>query len=497
MNLPSIDLVRSFLTEVSGSSGSLSALRGDVAFAWKTTSSDGTIGSAAKTRGSSHSARAQFADLLKNAHLENADAADQSKIQTVAGSGSLDNLSVEDLLLLGLSLGGMLGKCPLAKYIRSGQISLSNYLTDVGNGAAANPADTAGSEKAGTLDQILRSLAGILGVNANALLSTIDGKGNGTGLITDNGQGLALGRGTNLLKLLTRLTTFLRQLADTIDGGGTPESVDAASPASSSDFVPRGNGNADGDSNELGVRLISDNGGATGNTSGAEQRPSIVPDLIYFSGIESGQAGSSGGGTNSMRLMVVPQEVGMNPGEALGKIIDKLRRLVQESEGKGSGSLLDSNLQQLVVTRLDHVLNGATGTAAGSTATSDPLLKAEQASLDRLDTVRQTQAAIADMVERMKGEVALDGRNQRAVIHLAPPALGRLHVHMQVDDTQHVLAQISADQRDTQDFLQQSREEMRQGLAQQGFRPEQIDIQFVDEDQEDFARRLVDVGSYV
>ncbi len=101
---------------------------------------------------------------------------------------------------------------------------------------------------------------------------------------------------------------------------------------------------------------------------------------------------------------------------------------------------------------------------------------------DLTHAVRQAQAAIADMVERMQGEVSLNTESLRAVLRLDPPALGRLNIRLEIDETQRVVAYLHADDPQTGDFLRQNEKDMRQGFERQGFDSEKVRFVYEEED---------------
>ncbi len=94
--------------------------------------------------------------------------------------------------------------------------------------------------------------------------------------------------------------------------------------------------------------------------------------------------------------------------------------------------------------------------------------------VDLTNAVRQAQVAIADMTERMQGEVSLNTESLRAVLRLDPPALGRLNIRLEIDDTQRVTAYLHADQAQTGDFLRQNEGDLRQGFTRQGFDSDKV-----------------------
>jgi flagellar hook-length control protein FliK len=102
--------------------------------------------------------------------------------------------------------------------------------------------------------------------------------------------------------------------------------------------------------------------------------------------------------------------------------------------------------------------------------------------VDLTNAVRQAQVAIADMTERMQGEVSLNTESLKAVLRLDPPALGRLNIRLEIDDTQRVTAYLHADQAQTGDFLRQNEGDLRQGFERQGFDSDKV--QFVYEEGE-------------
>lgn len=150
------------------------------------------------------------------------------------------------------------------------------------------------------------------------------------------------------------------------------------------------------------------------------------------------------------------------------------------SAREGVGTLVDGNgadLQNPVAGQVVDPRHAALPTDRFSLDTTVSLRH-----VDLTNAVRQAQAAIADMTERMQGEVSLNTESLRAVLRLDPPALGRLNIRLEIDDTQRVTAYFHADQAQTGDFLRQNEGDLRQGFTRQGFDSDKV--QFVYEEGE-------------
>jgi flagellar hook-length control protein FliK len=150
--------------------------------------------------------------------------------------------------------------------------------------------------------------------------------------------------------------------------------------------------------------------------------------------------------------------------QALLKQLENAQHKSQDktSDTKATDTSFAALLQQQSVT-----------TVATSDATANPT------SVANLDSVvPQTQAAMTDMVDRMRGNVQFDSTAMKATIQLDPPALGHVQIHLTIDDNNNLQAQLGSDNPDTQRFLQQHQQQMRDELARQGFKEDQMEFTF-------------------
>lgn len=225
----------------------------------------------------------------------------------------------------------------------------------------------------------------------------------------------------------------------------------------------------------------------------AAQRPA-VPDLVYIPVVSPAQEGAARGerpAVRSFQLVSLPRVAQADPVQALQSIVARIEEAVrQRRTGEG--------YEPAIAPEMEHFFQSRLAPEAPAPEVFDTslvaLARARGASSDHsqmaVEAVRQAQAAVADMVDRqMSGDVRFDSERMRAVMHLEPPALGRLHIDLQVQDGQRVVVHVDADQQDTRDFLRDNQSDLRQGLAQQGFDPDQVEIRF-DEDQAAAFRRL-------
>jgi hypothetical protein len=210
----------------------------------------------------------------------------------------------------------------------------------------------------------------------------------------------------------------------------------------------------------------------------------LFPDLVYVATAPGPLHGAPpvSAQVSEVRLLALPRRAQTHPLDALRTLVHMIEEFVRATDrGQGEPDL-ESAIAHLFRGRFDPAT--AHGAQIGETGrpARDPLLVAESAGSARVEAVRQAQAAMSDMLERMVGDVRFDTRHLRAAIHLEPPMLGRLHIDLSIDDTDRVLARISADKADAEDFLRQNQEQLRQGLTQQGFQADQVQIEFVKDD---------------
>ncbi|MFW5870052.1 MAG: flagellar hook-length control protein FliK, partial [Candidatus Sumerlaeota bacterium] len=227
---------------------------------------------------------------------------------------------------------------------------------------------------------------------------------------------------------------------------------------------------------------------------GIKADPRAIPELIYIgdakgsgarllstAGVEGAEPLEAG----SFQLFQGPEDASSRPIQALQVLLERVRQ-IDSGQSKGltdSMSESDRMLMDFLGGRLDP-----TG-ARGMEDLAGAMVQTEVREAAMSETVRQVQAMMADMAGRMQGQVLMDTENMRAVMHLEPPILGRVHVTLQIQDGQMV-AHIASDQSATQDFLQENESELRQGLANEEYDPEDIEIVFDDDIQRAFGLEL-------
>ncbi len=221
-----------------------------------------------------------------------------------------------------------------------------------------------------------------------------------------------------------------------------------------------------------------------------------IPDLIYI-----GETNGSGARLLSVaenwsdtpvdrgrfQLLTTPADASSRPVQALQVLLDRLMHIQANGPQDMPEEGLSDNDQMLIDFlngRLDPEGMGGMRQIAGA------MVQAEVREAAMAESVRQVQAMMADMAERMQGQVLMDTKNLRAVMHLEPPILGRVHVALQLGEDGSIVAHMSADQSATQDFLQQNESELRQGLANDEHNPEDIEIVFDENISRAFAWEL-------
>ena len=474
MNVASINLLQSLL-------GSLSGI---------TTSPSKSSKTASSTASGVESLFSQILGATQN--FSGSDSA--IKISQAQSSSSIDSSSLQQILLMALSVGAASGKCPLAKALSGKSVtsqekeisSILNDLISKKNGAENDLTTTA-----------IAALNPVTTVTPDTRI--VGGRG-GQGALesTSTVQSTASAKGFNLNALLQQLTNFLRRLADLVEEAGQDSSKSSSSdlstlksvistaelkntePANTS-FTP---------TTVDPTKILSKDTSAKTQASASNKTDSVLPDLIYIVAAEKETNKPVPSLTaGEMKVVVVPRDVESNSVQVLKKLIDRIDNSVGETD-KSADSSLNASLQHFLMARTSQPAAASSKTSLDQLAALVPIQNAQITVDDRVNAVRQAQAVMADMVDRMSGAVALDSQHQRAVIHLEPPTLGRVHVNLSIDDSQTVLAQITADNASTRDFLRQNQQDLRQGLAQQGFKPEKIDIKFSGDEREAFTRYL-------
>jgi hypothetical protein len=201
-----------------------------------------------------------------------------------------------------------------------------------------------------------------------------------------------------------------------------------------------------------------------------------LPDLIYFQGGRN-ETGLDSQKLGDILLVTAPRGAEHQPVELLQSLLREIRQSQKHSDSsiKSGSETTDPRLTHFIESRLR--MDNAPANAA--------VLKTNPSIL--ADSVRQVQAVMADMVERMRGDVRFDSGQMRAVLHLEPPYLGRLHIQMSIDNSQRLEAHVTADNPDTRDFLQQNQPDLRQELQRQGFEAGNVNITFHDGEASPFS----------
>jgi hypothetical protein len=315
------------------------------------------------------------------------------------------------------------------------------------------------SETAGMLPAWLTSLLGGLAVPVSAPqepvcagLAASVGAQSGTLAAVGTGQGRA-----PLDALLQRLQNALKE-PDSVDpdGAGLPEDDLAVLQKSLMENVPAG------------AALLTQ---FEGTDEGAGEEVSL-PTLVtirHAAGVR--MAGDEGDNPTG----AVEEVFSFDPDSGVRELSRKLAS-AREGEGTfpdGTGADLQNPVAGQVMDQRHAVLPTDRFSLDASVSLRH---------VDLTNAVRQAQAAIADMTERMQGEVSLNTETLRAVLRLDPPALGRLNIRLEIDDSQRVTAYLHADQAQTGDFLRQNEGDLRQGFTRQGFDSDKV--QFVYEEGE-------------
>lgn len=201
---------------------------------------------------------------------------------------------------------------------------------------------------------------------------------------------------------------------------------------------------------------------SAGAASGAPTQPQAA-DLLYFATPDSAP-----GAARFWTLQFHGTGESGSPEQALQGILQGIegalpetRPLVQEVSARGQNfaSFFPAGMAQVMPN-----LHATTAASEGQDLA--------------LQTVRQAQAVMIDMVERMRGDVKLDTQNLRAMIHLQPPSLGRIQVDLTMENGSRLHANVQSEQGDAHDFLQEHQSHMQEDLERQGFRREDIELVF-------------------
>lgn len=195
-----------------------------------------------------------------------------------------------------------------------------------------------------------------------------------------------------------------------------------------------------------------------------------LPDAIYFKAPDPG-------GEKSLRVVFIQAKGGE---DSLQLLQDWLAE-AEARKGGIEGGARSESLPQELASFLHQRLNVEKVASTRGIQVETGLTESASVS-----AVKQAQAAMADMVEKLRGNLRLDPGNMRAVMHLDPPSLGRLHIHLRLVDNQNIEAHVGSENGETQDFLKQHQQDLKQGFQDQGFDGEQVEIHF-DEEEMDWA----------
>ena len=278
--------------------------------------------------------------------------------------------------------------------------------------------------------------------------------------------------------LLTRLSVVLTELRDALSAAAP---VSAPVPIASTEILPTAD-----PKDPPALQSIVQEASSASESSATPK----TPDLLYFGNSQKDNA--------VYAVALEPLAKQNNPAlerssdgnvivrleKALNKI-DQVIQEIQKTHHSNNGLNNESSLSPS-----SFIVSSPISDTANSSVLHMASTAPHSAMLARMDAVQQTQSAMADMVQRMKGEVTLNSSHMQATIHLDPPALGRIHINLAIDDTQNLQALVSADHAATQDFLQQNQQNLKHELAQQGFAPDKISIRFEDSDSEAFVDSL-------
>lgn len=296
--------------------------------------------------------------------------------------------------------------------------------------------------------------------------------------------GAAQGGFGGLVQFLRRLDYILhliQRCALALDRGSSAGSLtDLTDVAPTSSPLDGASGKTGGtqSTDENTVQLLGEilaNRGATLEETGG--RPLTLGDRIYYSANALPGENTETLDAGRIRLVSLPAGEGEDPIAALQSLIDDIRGWKRQEAGDPAGERPSAPAQQNVWSS-SGLPDAARFLSEVRYRAMDPALASRVDTKDAIEAVRQAQAAISDMVERMKGDVNLDPRAMRAVIHLEPPSLGRLHVRLAIEDGQGVQARFDSDQSGTMNFLRQNQEDLRQELAHQGFEEQRIRLEF-------------------
>jgi len=207
---------------------------------------------------------------------------------------------------------------------------------------------------------------------------------------------------------------------------------------------------------------------------------SSQPDLIYLAAAQT--PGQKPQGRPHLLVADFRQE-GRSPVEVLEQLIHQVQETLRSSKTERDTS--SDSATDLPDSGLVLAPELGSGSVSGTTEISD-LREANPSPM--IDSVRQVQAALADMLERMRGEVRFEPESMRAVIHLDPPSLGRVHIQIQIDG-QRLQADVSADDSSAQDFLRQHQSDLQESFQGSENAFETIEVRF-SEKEEDFEPLL-------
>jgi flagellar hook-length control protein FliK len=197
---------------------------------------------------------------------------------------------------------------------------------------------------------------------------------------------------------------------------------------------------------------------------------SVLPDVLYFVSDLVNALPSDMADAESAVPGLLAVDLSSNDTQSA---VEKLQSVVQQLDdarrNKPQEKLHDAKATDASLAALAQQQSSVTTVASPATA-------APTTPLDSV--VPQTQAALTDMVDRMRGSVQFDSSSMKATIQLDPPALGHVQIQLTIDDNNNVQAHVGSDNPDTQSFLQQHQQDMRDELARQGFKKDQVEFTF-------------------
>ena len=386
---------------------------------------------------------ASFAGALRSENTPSPNAPGLEQVRLFYSIADFARPSLVEALLLGLSLKG---------------VDLNSRGVHPSSDAAFLSQDPQGPQTAGrkTLssggDDLLKALMGMLQGSAPALAGQVDLSALSQPRANETGFGKDLRVSQGLGVLARQLALLLNQR-----NGATQEARLAS----------------DGQEGLADLRELVQAGP---KTAGRGNGLSRLPDLIYFQG-GSNETGLSSEKPGDILLVTAPRSGEHQPVELLQSLLREIRQSQKQSDSsiKSGSETADPRLTHFIESRL-RMDNAPANAAALKT---NPSILA--------DSVRQVQAVMADMVERMRGDVRFDSGGTSAVLHLEPPYLGRLHIQLSIDNSQRLEAHVTADNPDTRDFLQQNQPDLRQELQRQGFEAGNVNITFHDEEASPFS----------